>query len=146
MKDYGKLLKPLYGKRCVINGASTYEGGLYFYAFDQSAEAKLSKEIIDQVVGSWDVIEEIGVVRADVVMFGATVSDDLDEEAPEEATRAIKKHGLVGLAKVGLSTPCPLFYDRATGNAYFLPDGTPSALSRDGKKSCTLDKVKLRAV
>jgi predicted DNA-binding WGR domain protein len=148
LNNWKEFLKRYYGKRCVIKNVITYEAGLYFYAFDADKEKKVCEEIFEQTVGSWSVVKELKLKPENIVMFGATLADDLDEEPDsDEVHKIFHKKGLLGLMRdMGSSCPGPLFYDRTDGSVYFFPDGTPSALSKDGEKKQTLDKLKIQIV
>ncbi len=146
MNEHAKRLAPFFGKRCVIEGAETYEGGLYFYVFDATRERALAKAAVEQAIGSWEALEDIGVRSDDVVVFGATVEADLNPQPRPAVAKAVEKHGVAGLLKIGLATPGPLIFDRRNGRAYFFPDGSASTLGKGGTKPRTVTALGIRVV
>jgi hypothetical protein len=141
--NWHDLLKPYYGKRCVIRGAFTYELGLYFYAFDATTDKDLLKMVKETMSDAPDYLEDVDAEN--VVIFGFAMEADFKKEMPAKDQKIFTKKGLIGLARE-LAYPSPLVYDKSNGHAYFFPDGSPSSLSRDGEKQITLDKLKISVV
>lgn len=141
--NWHEILKPYYGRRCLIKSAYTYESGLYFYAFDAEKDKTLLKAVMEAMSDATDYLEDID--PKNVVIFGFATEADFEDEMPEKERKIFAKKGLTGLA-LKSAYPSPLVYDKSNGHAYFFPDGSPYPLSKDGEKMITVDKLKISVV
>jgi hypothetical protein len=141
--NWHDVLKPYFGKRCVIKNANTYESGLYFYAFDAEKDLPLLKKVKEIMSDAPDYLED--AEPENIVIFGFAMEADFRAEMPAKDKKLFAKKGLISLAGE-LAYPSPLVYDKSNGRAYFFPDGSPSLLSKDGEKQITVDKLKISVV
>jgi hypothetical protein len=98
-KDWGEFLKPFYGKKCTMRDVGYCGEDFAPKVIDQKKEKKLVEGLIDNVIGSWDFLEEQLEKQPGTLVMFATSSGEGDD-----ATM--------------------LFYDRTSGQVYKYEEGS----------------------